>query len=107
MPFRLEDDRGARYDIRQMEFSSPHESVTFLDEGDGIYQLDVRELLLSGGEPYSDIMSCVRQLEPGEVLYLHAIFEPAPLIRKLERRGLATESEHLGPDHWRLSIRTT
>ena len=78
--------------------------TTFIDEGEGLYQLDVRELLLSGGEPYSSIMSCVRQLAEGEKLYLHAIFEPLPLIKKLQRQGYHLRSEHVGPDHWVLEI---
>jgi uncharacterized protein (DUF2249 family) len=103
--FSIGAGRLILYDIGHMEFLPDDPRVTFLDEGDGIYQLDVRELLLSGGEPYQAIMQCVNQLQGGEILYLHAIFEPAPLIRKLERRGFALQSEHVGPDHWRLLLR--
>ncbi len=92
------------YDIRQMQPDNLPELASFKAESAHSFHLDVRELLRAGGEPYSAIMSCVRQLEPGQTLFLHALFEPLPLIRKLERRGLALAATHVGPDHWRVSI---
>lgn len=79
--------------------------VVFSDEGGGSFSLDVRELLLDSGQPYAPIMSCVQQLNPGEILNIHAIFEPVPLIRKLSRQGYAVASEHRGVDHWVLAVR--
>lgn len=87
-----------------MHYWPPDPRVTFETEAPGRYHLDVREMLMTGGEPYAAIMACVRQLAPGEILYLHAIFEPVPLIRKLGRQGFALRSEHCGIDHWVLEI---
>ncbi len=71
----------------------------------GRRHLDVRELLLDGGEPYQHIMSAVNSLAPGETMTLHAIFEPVPLLRKLGRQGYGLASVHVGLDHWALDIR--
>ncbi len=90
-----------------MEFVSDDRRVLFRTEEDGDFVLDVRALLLDGGEPYGHISTCVGQLAPGETLYLHAVFEPAPLIKKLHRQGFSTVSTHAGPDHWILSIQKT
>ena len=79
--------------------------VVFTDEGNGRFSLDVRELLLDSGQPYAPIMNCVQQLQPGETLAVHAIFEPVPLIKKLSRQGYAVASEHHGVDHWVLAVR--
>ncbi len=66
--------------------------------------LDVRPLLETGGEPYREIMSCVQQLDGDDRLVVHAIFQPKPLIRQLERQGFLLTVVHEGPDHWTLDI---
>lgn len=68
------------------------------------YDLDVRPMLEAGGEPYQVIMHCVGQLGAGELLRIHALFEPRPLLRQLERMGMRTETAPLGPDHWVVSV---
>ena len=87
-----------------MQYAATDTRVLFLDDGNGAYQLDVRELLADGGEPYEAIMTCVRQLQAGEKLQLHAIFEPVPLVRKLGRQGYRLAVDHAGTDHWILTI---
>jgi uncharacterized protein (DUF2249 family) len=87
-----------------MDFAAEHPLIVFSESAAGVYLLDLREYLLAGGEPLSQIMRCVNQLRPGERLDIHAIFEPVPLIRKLARRGFTLESQHLGLDHWVLKI---
>ena len=67
--------------------------------------LDVRELLESGGEPYTYIMECIQQLRPGEVLALHALFEPKPLISQVRRVGYEVAPRREGEDHWIVEIR--
>ena len=49
--------------------------------------LDVRPALARGDEPFGEIMAALRALPRGEVLLVLAPFEPAPLIRLLDRQG--------------------
>lgn len=67
-----------------------------------IVDLDVRDELRAGGEPFSRIMGAVAALPPGSVLRLRAIFEPAPLYRVLGKQGFAHATEELGPEDWRV-----
>ena len=73
-------------------------------EEQGTYHLDVRPLLEEGGRPYSHIMSCVGQIAKGDVLVIHAPFEPKPLVTQLGKRGLRTECRREGEDHWTLTV---
>ena len=65
-----------------------------------VVEVDVREDLRAGREPFSKIMSAVAALRPGEVLHLRAIFEPAPLFGVLAKRGFAHEAVAHAPDDW-------
>ncbi len=65
-------------------------------------ELDVREDLRAGREPFARIMGAARALAPGEALLLRAPFEPVPLYEVLGRRGLAHWSEARGPDDWQV-----
>ncbi|WDL97544.1 DUF2249 domain-containing protein [Alicyclobacillus sp. ALC3] len=61
--------------------------------------LDVREMLRAKEEPFARIMSAVKELEPNDVLELHATFQPDPLIRVLGKQGFThavvqEEAEH-------------
>ena len=71
---------------------------------EAFYHLDVREMLENGSEPYSYIMACLNQLEAGETLVVHALFEPLPLKVQAEKMGFQTLSSHPGTDHWTLEI---
>lgn len=68
--------------------------------GAPIVELDVREDLRAGREPFSKIMAAVSALRESEVLHLRAIFEPAPLFTVLGKRGFAHESHAHAPDDW-------
>ena len=67
-----------------------------------IVDLDVREELRAGGEPFSKIMAAVASLPPDGVLRVRAIFEPAPLYRVLGKQGFAHATEELGAEDWRV-----
>lgn len=67
-----------------------------------IVELDVRDELRAGKEPFRQILDAARALPAGSVLRLRAIFEPAPLYAVLARIGLAHATEQLGPDDWRV-----
>jgi len=64
--------------------------------------VDVREDLRAGREPFRQIMEAARSLPAGSVLRVRAIFEPAPLYAVLGKLGLAHATECLAPDDWRV-----
>jgi TusA-related sulfurtransferase len=65
-----------------------------------VVELDVREDLRAGREPFSKIMLAVAQLGADDVLRLRTIFEPAPLFGVLAKRGFAHESTAHAADDW-------
>lgn len=65
-----------------------------------IVELDVREELRAGREPFSPIMAARQRVAPGGALRLRALFEPVPLYRVLARQGFDHWTEQLGPDDW-------
>jgi len=65
-----------------------------------VVEVDVRDELRSGKEPFSRIMAAVEALRPAEVLRVRAIFEPVPLLHALGRRGFSYECEAHGADDW-------
>jgi uncharacterized protein (DUF2249 family) len=69
-------------------------------EGAPVVELDVRDDLRSGREPFSRIMSAIAALEDEEVFHLRAIFEPAPLFTVLSKRGFVHESMAHAADDW-------
>jgi uncharacterized protein (DUF2249 family) len=65
-------------------------------------ELDVRDDIRRGQEPFRRIMAVVEGLAPGEALVIRAPFEPVPLYRVLGRRGLRHWAEWLAADDWRV-----
>jgi hypothetical protein len=65
-----------------------------------LVEVDVREDLRAGREPFSKIMAAVAGLEDHEVLLLRATFEPIPLYAILGKRGLAHEAQAIASDDW-------
>ena len=69
---------------------------------DAVVEVDVREDLRNGREPFSRIMAAGREVRPGGALRIRAIFEPVPLYSVMEKQGLAHHTERLGPEDWRV-----
>lgn len=67
-----------------------------------LVDVDVRDDLRSGVEPFARIMSAARTLAPGSILRIRAIFEPAPLYGVFAKKGLAHFTEQLAADDWRV-----
>lgn len=67
-----------------------------------ITDLDVRDALRRGEEPFSRIMAARQALPEGHVLRLRALFEPVPLYAVMARHGFLHWTEQLGPDDWRV-----
>ena len=63
-------------------------------------ELDVREDMRVGREPFSRIIAAVSTLDDGQGLRLRTIFEPVPLFALLARRGFSYDSQQEAPDDW-------
>ncbi len=67
-----------------------------------IVEVDVREDLRAGREPFSRIMASRRDVPEGGALVVRAIFEPVPLYDVLGAQGLDHHTERLADDDWRV-----
>lgn len=65
-----------------------------------VVELDVRDALRAGEEPFSKIMAAVSGLRDEEVLHLRTTFEPVPLFAVLGKRGFVHESRANSADDW-------
>ncbi len=63
-------------------------------------QLDVRDTIRRGEEPFAVIMAAVAGLAPDQALVLRAPFEPVPLYTVLGKRGFAHWTEARAADDW-------
>ncbi|HEX6574672.1 MAG TPA: DUF2249 domain-containing protein [Gemmatimonadaceae bacterium] len=63
-------------------------------------ELDVRDDLRNGREPFSRIMGAVDELPAEGVLHLRATFEPVPLFRVLGRKGFLHEARENAGEDW-------
>ena len=65
-----------------------------------ILDLDVRDDLRHGREPFSRIMAAKREVPYGGALRLRAIFEPVPLYAVMGKQGFHHHTEQIGPEDW-------
>lgn len=65
-----------------------------------VTELDVRDDLRKGIEPFSKIMAVVAALAEDEVLHLRATFEPVPLFHVLGRQGWQHHSMAHSEEDW-------
>lgn len=65
-----------------------------------VAELDVRDELKKGGEPFSRIMAAVATLGDDAVLHLRAPFEPVPLFAVMAKRGFGHKVERNADDDW-------
>lgn len=65
-----------------------------------IDDLDVRDDLRRGAEPFHRIMAAVTNLPEDHVLRLRATFDPGPLRSVMAQRGFAAHAEQLGEKDW-------
>ena len=70
----------------------------------GFVELDVRPILRSGGEPFTQIMQAVQGLAPGQGLRLFATFKPAPLLSLMGSRGFTHEARELAGGDWQVDF---
>ena len=102
----VEGRAGAAFDAPRSTtpFGSPDALPAFVVDTppERIVEVDVREDLRAGREPFRRILDASRRLADDQVLRLRAIFEPAPLYEVLGRQGFEHHTERLGPEDWRV-----
>lgn len=76
-------------------------------KSESLFYIDVCDLIESGGEPYSILISRVMGLKVSETLIIYAPFEPNPLIRQINKMGFKTEVEHIDTDRYGLRVTKT
>src|SRR3954454_8455038 len=64
--------------------------------------LDVRPLLASGQDPFTQVMSTAARIPRGGFMVVDAPFDPAPLRRVLAGKGFTSLGRQIGPGHWRI-----
>jgi uncharacterized protein (DUF2249 family) len=74
-------------------------TVEFPDDAP-VVDVDVREDLRAGREPFAKIMAAVDGLKNGEVLRVRALFAPAPLVAMLSQRGFVYHMVQDADDDW-------
>ncbi len=67
-----------------------------------IVDLDVRDDLRNGVEPFNRIMQAQQRVAPGAILRVRAIFDPVPLYMVLGKQGFSHWTEKLADDDWRV-----
>lgn len=65
-------------------------------------EVDVRDDLRAGNEPFPKIMAAAERTVEGGVFVLRAIFEPKPLYALLENNGFEAWAERLTDEDWKV-----
>lgn len=91
-------------DDRTEDGHRPPPALRSLDP-ERVRDLDVRDQLRRGEEPFERIMAAASALPPDGVLRVRAIFEPEPLYAVMRSRGFEHWTERLGEEDWRVWFR--
>lgn len=65
-----------------------------------VVEVDVRDDLRNGREPFARLMAAQRDVGPGGALLVRAIFEPVPLYTVMAKHGFTHHTEQLAHDDW-------
>lgn len=90
-PVPMERKTAGDWFVQAERLSAPH--------------LDVRPLLASGQDPFSQVMSMSARVPAGGFMVVDAPFDPAPLRRVLAGKGFTSQGRQVGPTHWRICWR--
>lgn len=67
-------------------------------------ELDVREDIRSGNDPFGRIMAAVDSLAPGQPLVIVNSFEPVPLYAVMARKGFGHETAQTDDGNFRVTF---
>jgi len=93
-------DTGTAAESADAETAATTDDSSSLPSFESAVELDVRDELGKGGEPFSRIMAAVAGLGEGQVLHLRAPFEPVPLFAVMAKRGFGHKTEQHADDDW-------
>lgn len=82
--------------------SAPRPAALAAIPPEKLVEIDVREDLRNGREPFSLIMAARQRVPEGGALSVRAIFEPAPLYNVMGTQGFDHYTEQLGDEDWRV-----
>ncbi|WP_186576534.1 DUF2249 domain-containing protein [Aquibacillus kalidii] len=71
---------------------------------DVLLEVDVRDDIKKGMEPFKKIMDAAKSVQSGEQFVLHAPFNPFPLFKVLGKKGFSHQSEQLEKKHWKITF---
>lgn len=74
----------------------------WVDSAPVVRELDVRDLLANGQEPFRLITGTAREVGEGEAFALVTGFEPLPLYDALAKQGFSHWGEPIGDGDWRV-----
>jgi uncharacterized protein (DUF2249 family) len=77
--FDKEEKPNTQYKFNTMD-------ITKIDPST-ITELDVRDEIAGGSDPFATIMAAIKKLPEGNTLKLINVFEPIPMINKLNKKG--------------------
>ncbi len=82
--------------------SGEQERPAWVDVAPMVRELDVREMLANGQEPFRLITGTAREVGAGEAFALLTNFEPLPLYDALAKQGFSHWGEPIGDGDWRV-----
>jgi uncharacterized protein (DUF2249 family) len=89
---------GFEADYRKYDVEETSENDNLSIKNQKIIELDVRQTLGKGVDPFDDIMKAISTLGSDETLKIVNTFEPIPLIRVLKEKGFDSSVERIPPD---------
>src|SRR5688572_8811712 len=86
-PLGFEIENGSVSDVKTAVPSEVEKKEKPTEMPTEMVELDVREALATGNDPFNEIMDGVKKLNANQALCLINTFEPTPLISILNKRG--------------------
>ncbi|MCT2536652.1 DUF2249 domain-containing protein [Aquibacillus koreensis] len=75
-----------------------------MSENKTLNEVDVRDDIKKGMEPFKKIMEAAEAVQPGGQFILHAPFNPFPLFKALGKKGFTHESERIETKQWKITF---
>jgi uncharacterized protein (DUF2249 family) len=89
-------------DDAQLDTPAHGDPPAWLSTSPVVRELDVREMLANGQEPFRLITGTAREVRVGESFALVTGFEPLPLYDALAKQGFSHWGEPIGDGDWRV-----
>ena len=97
-PLGFEPENDSVSAEKTPELVATERKIRPVDLPENVVELDVREDLKIGKDPFNLIMGALDKLEPNQALLIINTFEPTPLFSIVAKRGFANYVETFGPE---------